>query len=635
MCGIAGAFTVRGQGRVPVSRATLDAMTDALTHRGPDDRGTYIGEGASIGARRLSVIDVAAGHQPFSNESGDIWAAQNGELYNHDDLRSELLADGHRFGTRCDTEVLPHLYEAHGDRFVDHLRGMFAVALWDGQMRRGVIARDRLGVKPLYYAERDGLLLFASELKGLLASGLIEPELDPVSLELYLTLGMVPAPRSLLRDVFKLPPGHRIVIERDDVAVQQYWEYPTLVGPSRGANVREHAERLLESLRESVRLRLMSDVPLGAMLSGGLDSSLIVALMAEQMSEPVKTFAVGFAGSPMSELADARDVAGILGADHHELELDEAPPAIDELVWHLDEPLADLSSLGFLALCRLARQHVTVALCGQGADELFAGYRHHLHAPIAQFWNRLPGVVGSPLLAVAGRGPSSARRFAEVAGAKDAVSRALVAKRIADDAELTMLLRRDTDAGAARTAIVSLPGATNADPLAAALAIDAQTSLPDDMLHYFDRGSMAHSLEVRVPFLDHPLVEQVAAIPSNLKLRRRTTKYVLREAARGLVPDRIIDKPKVGFFNGSVSSWIAGEMERDGLDLLLPKAPRYDQFLDRRAVEQLLQAQRRAPTPRRAQLLLSIILLEAWLETYLPRALAGSSVPSLRAGVTG
>ena len=200
MCGIAGAFTVRGQGRVPVSRATLDAMTDALTHRGPDDRGTYIGEGASIGARRLSVIDVAAGHQPFSNESGDIWAAQNGGLYNHDDLRSELLADGHRFGTRCDTEVLPHLYEAHGDRFVDHLRGMFAVALWDGQMRRGVIARDRLGVKPLYYAERDGLLLFASELKGLLASGLIEPELDPVSLELS-TLGMVPAPRSLLRDV--------------------------------------------------------------------------------------------------------------------------------------------------------------------------------------------------------------------------------------------------------------------------------------------------------------------------------------------------------------------------------------------------------------------------------------------------
>jgi asparagine synthase (glutamine-hydrolysing) len=635
MCGIAGAFTVGGPERPPLSHAILDAMTDAMTHRGPDDRGTFIDHGAAIGARRLSIIDVVAGHQPFSDESGDIWAAQNGEIFNHDVLRTDLLEQGHQFKTRCDTEILPHLYETHGDDFPKRLRGMFAVALWDGRRRRGLIVRDRLGIKPLYYAQRDGLLLFASELKGLLASGLIDGELDPVGLELYLTLGMVPAPWSLVRGVRKLPPGHTIVIDGGDVAIRQYWEYPTVAGPSRGADVGAHADRLLEALRESVRLRLMSDVPLGAMLSGGLDSSLIVALMTEQMTEPVKTFAVGFAGSPTSELADAREVAARLGADHHELEIEEASASLEELVWHLDEPLADLSALGFLALCRLARQHVTVALSGQGADELFAGYRHHLHAPVARLWERVPNAIGKPFLALAGRGPVNARRFAEVAGAGDAVSRALAAKRTADDGEVAMLLgRQHVNGAAARAAIASFRGADSRDPLAAALAIDAQMALPDDMLHYFDRGSMAHSLEVRVPFLDHPLVEQAASIPANLKLHGRTTKYVLRQAARGLVPDRIIDKPKVGFFNASAVSWIARVIEREGRDLLLPREPRYADYVDRTAVERLRDAQRQAPTRRRAQLLLSIVLLETWLQTYLPRALGDPAATPRKTAVT-
>jgi asparagine synthase (glutamine-hydrolysing) len=632
MCGIAGAFTVGGPERPPLSRAILDAMTDAMTHRGPDDRGTFIDHGAAIGVRRLSIIDVVAGHQPFSDENGDIWAAQNGEIFNHEDLRTDLLEHGHQFKTRCDTEILPHLYEAHGEDFPKWLRGMFAVALWDGRRRRGLIVRDRLGIKPLYYARRDGLLLFASELKGLLASGLIDGELDPVGLELYLTLGMVPAPWSLVRGVRKLPPGHTIVIEGGDVAIHQYWEYPSVAGPSRGADVREHADRLLEALRESVRLRLMSDVPLGAMLSGGLDSSLIVALMAEQMTDPVKTFAVGFAGSPTSELSDAREVALSLGAEHHELEIQEDSASLEELVWHMDEPLADLSALGFLALCRLARRHVTVALSGQGADELFAGYRHHLHAPVARLWKRVPGALGNPLLALAAQGPSGARRFAEVAGAGDAVSRALAAKRIADDRELEALLRRDVN-GAARATIASFRGIDSSDPLAAALAIDAQMALPDDMLHYFDRGSMAHSLEVRVPFLDHALVEQAASIPANLKLHGRTTKYVLKEAARGLVSDRIINKRKVGFFNASASSWIARVIERDGRDFVLPKLPRYGDYVDPTAVERLHDAQRRAPTQRRAQLLLSIVLLETWLQTYLPRALGDPATPLRQAAV--
>jgi asparagine synthase (glutamine-hydrolysing) len=608
-----------------VSQLTLDAMTDAMIHRGPDDRGTYVADGAAIGARRLSIIDVADGHQPFADESGRIWAAQNGEIFNHDLLRAELSARGHRFATRCDTEILPHLYEEHGFDFGSCLRGMFAVALWDERNDRGVLVRDRLGIKPLYYAERDGLLLFSSELKGLLASGLVDAEIDPEALEIYLTLGMVPAPRTLLRGVFKLPPGHRIEVASGRVSVERYWSFPEVAGLDPTADVAEHSADLLEGLRDSVRMRLMSDVPLGAMLSGGLDSSLIVALMADQMAEPVKTFAVGFAGSATSELADAREVAARFGADHHELEVDEGSVAgIDELVWHMDEPLADLSALGFLELCRLARTHVTVALSGQGADELFAGYQHHLHAPLVRSWERVPSALRRPLLALAGRGPKSARRFAEVVGARDAVDRAIVAKRIASDGEVSALLNGRGTRGVTRSALTAFVGVSESEPLAGALAIDAQLGLPDDMLHYFDRGSMAHSLEVRVPFLDHDFVERAAAIPANLKLHGRTTKHVLREAARGLVPDHIIDKPKIGFFNASMSSWIASALEHDAADVLLGERPLYGAYLDRRVVVELVDAQRTRPTPRRAQLLLAILLFEAWLQTYLPRAQAGA-----------
>jgi asparagine synthase (glutamine-hydrolysing) len=636
MCGIAGAFSVAGPQRRPLVRATLDAMVDAMAHRGPDDRGTFLTEGAAIGARRLSVIDVAGGHQPFSNEDGEIWAVQNGELYNHDALRADLASDGHRFRTRCDTEVLPHLYEAHGDSFVNRLRGMFAVAVWDSRRRRGILARDRLGIKPLYYAEREGLLLFASELKGLLASGQVEPEIDPTALEIYLTLGMVPAPLTLLRGVHKLPPGHRLVIHAGRVGVEQYWRYPAVAGRSRNADVRAYAPRLLEALREAVKLRLIADVPLGAMLSGGLDSSVVVALMAELTSAPVKTFAVGFAGSKASELPIARRVAEHFGTDHHELEVEDHGPGLDELVWHMDEPIVDLSALGFLALSGLARRHVTVALSGQGADELFAGYQHHLHGPLVRRWQRVPGVLASPLLGLAARGNARSRRFAEVAGARDGGERALAAKRVSDGRELSALLDRPgLEGSAALGAIKQLPGNDSPDPLAAALAVDAQLGLPEDMLHYFDRASMAHSLEVRVPFLDHHLVEEVASFPVDLKLHGRTTKFVLREAARGLVPDFVIDRPKVGFFNAGVTDWIARVIEHESVERILPDNPSYAAVISRRAVADLVADQRRAPTPRRAQLLLAIVLLETWLSSYLPRAVPSGRTHTTRSAEAG
>src|SRR5579884_3390800 len=425
MCGICGAVALTRDGGLPLELETLVRMTDAMTHRGPDERGTYLGSAAALGARRLSIVDVAEGHQPAVNEDGSVRAIQNGELYNHLDLRTRL--GSHTYPSRCDTEILPHLYEEHGERFPELLRGKFAIAVWDERRRRLVLARDRLGVKPLYYAERDDVLVFASELKALLASGLIEPELDYDALDTYLTLGFVTAPRTLLRGVSKLSPGHRLVAGPDGVRVEAFWRYPE-AAPDRSRSEAEWREAIIECLEEAVRLRLMSDVPLGAMLSGGLDSSVIVALMARHMREPVQTFSVGFAEAGLeNELADARRVSRFLGTDHHELELSFARDAVqlEQLVWHLDEPLADLSALGFAALCELASRHVTVALSGQGADELLGGYSRHQAAAAAGVWRRLPAPVRALSETLAPLGPRRLRRALPALAAAGTVERFL------------------------------------------------------------------------------------------------------------------------------------------------------------------------------------------------------------------
>jgi asparagine synthase (glutamine-hydrolysing) len=594
-------------------------MTDTMSHRGPDDRGLHEEPGIALGARRLSIVDVAGGHQPFSNEDGSVWGAQNGELYNHATLRAELEADGHRFRSRCDTEILPHLYERDGDAFVERLRGKFAIAVWDARRRRAVLARDRLGIKPLYWARRGDLVLFASELKSLLASGLIEPHLDYEALDAYLTFGFVPGPRTPLADVWKLEPGCRLVVDQERVRVERYWTFP-VPEPDRSLSEHEHAERLLALLEESVRLRLMSDVPLGAMLSGGLDSSLIVALMARNMSAPVQTFSVGFAEAGAgNELEDARAVAAAVGADHHELELSFAHDTVDlaELVWHLDEPLADLSALGFLALSELARRHVTVALSGQGADELLGGYRNHRAAAVATAWLRLPESLRRSGLGLARIGPGRVRRAAETLAAPNTAARALAGRL--DPALRARLVRgplAELDGSAARRAVLSRLGGLADDPLPATLYLDAQLGLVDDMLHYFDRASMAHSLEVRVPFLDHELVEACATIPPELKVRRLETKHLLKVAARGLVPDRIIDKPKVGFFNAAVNAWFTSQLDRAASDYLLETS----ELLEPSAVRELLAGHQRGRG--NGQVLLRILMLEVWLQTFLPRALS-------------
>jgi asparagine synthase (glutamine-hydrolysing) len=604
----------------------LDRMTDAMTHRGPNDRGTYATDGIALGVRRLSIVDVEGGHQPFANEDGSIWAVQNGELYNHRDVRSRLSSRGHRFQTRCDTEIIPHLYEDAGTAFPEHLRGMFGIALWDGRQRRAVLARDRLGIKPLYYAEAGDVLVFASELKSLLASGLVGTDLDYEAIDAYLTLGFVPGPTTPLASVKKLMPGHVLVVDPSGVRTQAFWSYPEPAPVE--MTLDEAADRLLAGLEESVRLRLMSDVPLGAMLSGGIDSSVIVGLMARQMNDPVQTFSIGFreAGAA-NELADARLVAEHFGTDHHELELSFAEETVDlgELVWYMDEPLADLSSLGFLALSELAARHVTVALSGQGADELLGGYRKHRAAAIAGAYGRLPRPLRSLGIAALGHAPGKARRAARAFDATDPATRLLAMSGHRDDAMRRRLVRgplAELDGGAALRTVRDRLGRVGDDPLPATLYLDGQLGLVDDMLHYFDRASMAHSLEVRVPFLDHRVVEFCATIPSRHKIRRLDTKHVLKHAVRGLIPDRIIDKPKVGFFNAAVDSWFRAQTRGAISDYLLGPNPRYAEMLDRREVEALVKGHADGTSPGNAYALLSILMLEVWLSSYLPRSVA-------------
>jgi asparagine synthase (glutamine-hydrolysing) len=619
MCGICGVIQVSGELREPVSRAQLDAMTDVMTHRGPNDRGTYAAPGIALGVRRLSIVDVEGGHQPFLNEDASVVAIQNGELYNHAVLRRRLRHEGHVFASRCDTEVLPHLYEREGPRFPEELRGKFGIAVWDERRRRAVLARDRMGVKPLYWARVGDVVVFASELKSVLASGFVEPQLDLEAVDLYFSLGFVPGPRTPLVGVRKLGPGSTLVIGPDEVHEEPYWVYPEPNPDPRPRPLEDYADELLHLLREAVRDRLMSDVPLGAMLSGGLDSSLIVALMAESSSRPVVSFSVGFREDEANELADARRVAEALGCEHHELELSVTENAIeiDELAWHLDEPVADISALGFDVLCGLASEHVTVALAGQGADELFGGYTKHRAAARIGALEPLPAAARRGLAALPWPSPGLRRAFRALAAPDPSWRLLEMSGRLQDG-------RTDLYRGGlafvgndnAHAAVEAVRGGTRGDALALTLYLDARLGLVDHMLLYFDRASMAHSLEVRVPYLDHRLVEWAATVPSSKKVHRGVTKRVLKEAGLQVLPSGTVHKPKVGFFRAALNTWLDAQLDGVAGDGLRAPDAAYLQFLNRTAVQTLVADYRRSHAEDTARLLFAILLLESWLKRF-------------------
>ena len=633
MCGISGIVQLSGTPRLVVDEAGLTRMTDVLRHRGPDDRGSHIEPGAAIGVRRLSIIDVAGGHQPFANENATVWAALNGELYNHETIRDELRTDGHMLRSRCDTEVLPHLWERDGTDAPRRLNGDFAFVVWDSERRTALIARDRLGVKPLYYAVSGDLLVFASEIKAVLASGIVDTILDYEAIDAYLTLGFFPEPATPLIAVRKIPAGHLLLVH-EGYRIDPYWEFPR-PAPDPTVTMGAAVEQVAATLDVAVRDRLMSDVELGAMLSGGLDSTLIVAMMGRATNRPVKTFSVGFVESGAeNELGVARRVASALGADHRELELSmtTGTASLEDLVWTIDEPVADLSAIGFEALSRLASGEVTVALAGQGADELFGGYTRHVRAALVGRARRLP----SPLVHAGARlleqGGGRWARFGAALSAPDASSRYLSLRApYFDDAARALLIRRplSQDSMAAGRAIARKGAAIGDgdDPLAGALYLDCRLGLVDDMLHYFDRASMAHSLEIRVPFLDHRLVELAARIPAALKVHGRTTKAVLREVARGIVPDEVLTRPKVGFFNSAVEQWIGTQLRGRAREVLLDPNAACRAFVDPRGLEATIDSY---SDPASRQLsgegLYALFMLELWLVSFLPRALEPATV---------
>ena len=597
-------------------------MTSAIEHRGPDEAGHGIHPGVALGMRRLSIIDVAGSHQPVSTEDEQVTAVFNGELFNFPELREELLGKGHKLATHGDSETIVHLYEEYGPDFVRRLRGMFAIALWDKPRRRLVLARDRMGVKPLYYASTPDGLAFASEVKALLAGGLVRAELDPLGAELFLAHGFVPGPYTLFAGVRKLEPAALMVFEDGKIVDHRpYWNPWEDGAPRKALPWAEEQEQLMELLRESVRARMISDVPLGVMLSGGLDSSLITALMAEQSSRPVQTFSIGFAEDEVSELGDAEMVAKRFGTDHHALVTSAAEHTglLDEAIWHLEGPIADVSCLGFILLSRLAREHVTVALSGQGADELLGGYRKHEIASAAAMLQRAVPAPALRLAASAARRPVQRSTFARgmlALTTDDPVERLLAMSRVLQPGEREELLHPDFRHPQAETEIAGvvaqhLPPVAMS-PLGETLHLDTRVALVDNMLLYFDKMSMAASLEVRVPFMDHDVVSFCSRLPDSRRVSRMRKKELLKRASRGLVDDYIIDKPKKGFFHEGLGAWLTHHRDDLVRETLLDGPALERGMYERSAVLDLVE-RAKLDDKKASQRLFSLLALERWM----------------------
>ena len=549
-----------------VEAGVVERMRDCLTHRGPDDSGLYLSGRVGLGHRRLSIVDVAAGHQPMTNEDGTLHIVYNGEIYNHADYRAGLEARGHRYRTHCDTETILHLYEEEGQRCVEKLRGMFAFAIWDENKRELFIARDRLGVKPLYYVHADdGSLYFASEIKSLLAARAVTPEINFPALPDYLANHATSGEETLFRGVRRLLPGHTLLWRDGQVEIEKYWDlrYSATDGDGAGRNDADYVAEWAEMFRTSVRLRLMADVPLGMFLSGGIDSSAIAAVMSGMVAEPIKTFSVAFTEREANELHYARMVAEKFKTDHHEVIVtpEEFFAELPKLVWHEDEPLAHPASVPLYFVSRLAAEHVKVVLTGEGSDEMLAGYyRYRKTVYNLSLGRRYHSLVPEGLRRLV-------RRRIECLPAGSPVRRKLTRTFLCLPPDIESLyfdnfgvFGRDRQRGLltpeAQERIGPLDpyggvrdylAQTDADTLLNQLLYADTKTYLHELLMKQDQMSMAASIESRVPFLDHKLVELTARLPERMKLRGMTTKYVLREAMKGLLPEPILTRSKMGF----------------------------------------------------------------------------------------
>ncbi len=603
MCGIVGIWDSRGQRHI--DGAVLASMNESQHHRGPDETGTHLAPGVALGHKRLSIIDLKTGQQPLFNEDHSVVIVFNGEIYNYQELIPELSALGHVFRTRSDTEVIVHAWEAWGEACVDRLRGMFAFAIWDERQQALFLARDRLGVKPLFYAQLpDGLWLFGSELKALLAHGELRREIDPRSVEDYFALGYVPEPRTIFTSAHKLPPGHTLLLRRGQPAPapRRYWDV-RFTGSNRISAQDAQAE-LIARLKDSVRLRMISEVPLGAFLSGGVDSSAVVAMMAAQSGEPVNTCSISFDDPAFDEARYAQQVADRYRTLHFvdRVETDDFD-LIDTLAALYDEPYADSSAIPTYRVCQLARRHVTVALSGDGGDESFGGYRRYrLHMGEERMRSALPLGLRQPLFGMLGRlypKADRAPRFLRAkstfqALARDSVSAYFHSVSIFRDDMRGLLFSPEfkTRLAGYRAAEVFERHAARADTddaLSLVQYLDLQTYLIGDINTKVDRASMAHALEVREPLMDHSLVEWVASLPSNLKLREGEGKWLLKKSMEPHLPENILYRPKMGFAV-PLARWFRGPLRERVRRALLEGELGRTGFFNRPYLEHLVEA---------------------------------------------
>ncbi|HEV8587437.1 MAG TPA: asparagine synthase (glutamine-hydrolyzing) [Pyrinomonadaceae bacterium] len=625
MCGIAG--IVRADG-APVDRDLLQRMNEAIRHRGPDEDGFYFNDGVGLAMRRLAIIDLKSGQQPIHNHDRTKWLIFNGEIYNYREVRAQLEKLGHQFYTDSDTEVVVAAYDEYGTECPKHLRGMFAFAIWDERDKSLFLARDRVGKKPLLYAQLPGQLVFGSEFSALVLHPDISRDVDFEAIHHYLSFICVPAPLTAYRAIRKLEPGHWLLWRNGEIKIERYWQLD--FSKKTSITETEAGERLIDLLRESVRIRLMSEVPLGAFLSGGIDSSAVVALMAQESSERVKTFSIGFEEQDFSELHHARRVAEHVGADHHEFIVrPDAMEILPTLVEHYGEPFADSSAIPSYYVSRETRQYVTVALNGDGGDECFAGYERYAAMSLAQTYSALPAVVRKGLIGnVTGALPTPKSRANPVGKAKRFIAAASLSPierylrwiSSFDEEAKQNLYTEDFRAETAsfRTAGFIEPWfakANGAGIVDAALLTDTMTYLPNDLLVKMDIASMTVSLEARSPFLDHHLMEFAASLPEKMKLRRLTTKHLLKKVLKEIVPGENLTRRKMGF-GVPIGYWFRSSMQTFLRETLLSeKALRRGLFKPER-VRAIVDehVDHKADHSHR---LWSLLMLELWFERFI------------------
>jgi asparagine synthase (glutamine-hydrolysing) len=634
MCGITGWIKLDNNDNSPNAESALHAMCERIVHRGPDSEGIWSDDRVALGMRRLSIIDLKTGDQPVFNEERSVIAMQNGELYNYREVRAELEKRGHKFTTRTDTEIIPHLYDEYGDAFVEHINGMFAIALWDSRAKKLILARDRFGEKPLYYGVFDGKLIYASEPKSILAHPAVSAEFDLNALRHYLSFDYVPAPMSIYKGICKLPAAHVLIVENGEVRTRKYWDLEWSKTETNGTvpakTLSRKAEELKQLLSDAVRMRLVSDVPLGILLSGGIDSSTVAAFATQHATERVKTFSIGFEEDSFDESKFARQVAKHLGTEHYEdcLSAEKAGDLIGDIGQWLDEPLSDGSLIPTYLLARFVRQHVTVALGGDGGDELFAGYPMYYAHKVAAYYKAIPSFVRRGVVApVVNALPTSTRNM----------SFDYKAKRFVRAAELDIVTRHHTwfgsfsidqqnslltsevldatDGDIYRGAREILSGIETSNEIEQMQQVDIKFYLAEDILTKVDRAAMAVSLETRAPFLDPRVGQFAASIPVDYKLRGSKGKYILKQAVKDLLPATILDRPKKGF-GIPIAEWLKGRLNPLLHDMLDENRLKQQGLYDPAYVSRLV-AEHESGAASHHKELWTLLVFQLWWDNFL------------------